>query len=467
MISRDRFAAGTKIHRKIGMSLQNPVHYGMEKLVLYYWHTSSRRSFHMKKTVVLLLMVLLATMVFAQAQTEKTTGPVVVKYSFWGNPDAIGVEKDIIEQFEIENPDIKIEPVVVGYGDYHAKLFTLIAGGNAPDVMRVDSMYLNDFVQQKALLPLDTLIARDKIDLDAYYAQGIVENQKNGVMYGLPWGTAPYYMVLNLDTFEKAGIPLPPIDWTIDDFVSIMEQFGKIDGVYGFAWTLTSVSGFYPFAWANGSDLLSDDLTTFTLNSPEAAAGIQLTADLYQRGLMPQDVITANFGSIDRWFLNGNAAMLLGSAAVMLSYQKVGANFDVWPMPVSDLTDRTTIVKSNVVGISTGSKNQEAAWRFLQFLRGPEGKGEELYMKAKRIPPTIKGEQYWSWYSDPTKSPKNIREVTEAISERFGRGMQMRSGIYEIEQMILPEMQRVYLGEITAKEALDKLAPAAQAILDR
>ena len=124
-------------------------------------------------------LVLVASVAGAQAKTT-------IKYAFWGNPDAIGVEKDIIEEFEALNPSIAVEPVVSAYGDYHTKLLTMIAGGAAPDVMRVDSYYFNDFMKVGALRSIADLVAKDKLDLSSYYQQGIQECTYDGALYGLP-----------------------------------------------------------------------------------------------------------------------------------------------------------------------------------------------------------------------------------------------------------------------------------------
>lgn len=395
-------------------------------------------------------------------------GPTVVRYAFWGNPDAIGVEQEIIDAFEAANPDIDIEPIVSGYGDHHTRLFTLIAGDTVPDVMRIDSYYIQDFVDAGVVLPLDDLIAEAGIDLDDYYAQGIVENTYDGVLYGLPWGTAPLYFFLNLDAFEAAGIPLPSYDWTVDDFVEIVEQFGEVEGTYGYTQPINNVSAFYPWVWAEGGDIFdAQTRTQFTFNTPQVARGVQRIADLYQRGLMPQDSITADPGTVNRWFINGDVAMHGGAALDMIAYQRAGVRFEAYPQPSSSVTRRTTTVKSNSISIAANSPNVEAAWRFLEFLRGPGQPGEELYMQARRIPPTIRGEEYWDLYVDTTQHPLRIREVTEAISETYGRGMLIRSGLFEIEQSVLPAIQRVFLGESTAAEALREVTPAAQAVLDR
>ncbi|HUX21528.1 MAG TPA: extracellular solute-binding protein, partial [Spirochaetia bacterium] len=173
----------------------------------------------MKKTLlVFAMLVVLAAVAFASGQNESGSTataqqPQTVRYSFWGNPDAIGVEDDIIKAFEAANPAIKVEPVVSGYNDYHTKLLTMIAGGAAPDVMRVDSYFFGDFLQANALREIDDLIQRDHINMKAYYPEGVSENSHNGKIYGLPWGTAPLYMMLNLKMFHDAGVALPPMNW--------------------------------------------------------------------------------------------------------------------------------------------------------------------------------------------------------------------------------------------------------------
>jgi multiple sugar transport system substrate-binding protein len=423
----------------------------------------------MKKKYVLILALLVSVaMVFPAGQQQAPrTGPVTIRYAFWGNPDAIGVEQEIIDAFHAANPDIRVEAVVSPYGDYHTRLFTLIAGGTAPDVMRIDSYYIQDFVEAGVLLPLDNRIRQAGINLDDYYTQGILENRFNGQMWGLPWGTAPLFVMLNLDVFEQHGVPLPSLDWTIQDFERILRAFQPVPNVYGYALSFANISSFYPFIWGRGGDIFDETLTRFTLDQPESAQAIQQLADWYRAGLMPQDIVSADLGTYDRWFINGNVAMMLGAASNILTFQRADLRFEAWPLPTGTRSQQTTFVKSNTIGISATSRQQEAAWRFLEFLRAPGQPGEELYMRAQRMPPTIRGEQYWSLYADPNRYPRRVREVADAISNRFGRGMRIRSGLIEIERLVLPELQRVFLGQVTAQDALRGVAPQAQQIMNR
>lgn len=423
----------------------------------------------MKRIGTIFLCLLWAGGIFAGGRGESAPGDgsATVRYGFWGNPDSIGVEQEIIDAFEESHPGILIEPVVAGYNEYHTKLLTLLAGGMAPDVMRIDSYFFQDFTKTDALMALDDLVARDGVDMGAYYQQGVVENSYEGALYGLPWATAALYMLINLDVMEQAGLDLPSMDWTMEDFTALVEAFEEEEELYGTAMDLNSLSSMLPFVWAGGGDVFSSDRSRFTMNAPEATAALQTVADLYRRGLMPQDTITADADTLSRWFINNKIAMRMGSAAEILSLQKVdGIRFEAWPMPGGVRRD-TTVFKSNIVGLNKNTALKEEAWTFLKFLRGPEGEGETLYMKAKRMPPCIDDERYWALYADPAKYPKMIEENSRKIAEIYGHNLPIRPGWLEVQQLIVPAYQQIFLGEMSAREAMDKAAPKVQAVLDR
>jgi len=428
----------------------------------------------MKKGLLVLPMLLaLAVFAFANGQKESSTtataqSPQTVRYSFWGNPDAIGVEDDIIKAFAVQNPAIKIEPVVSAYNDYHTKLLTMIAGGAAPDVMRVDSYFFGDFLQAGALREIDDLIQRDHINMKAYYPEGVQENSHDGKIYGLPWGTAPLYMLLNLKMFKDAGVALPPMNWNWDDFVTIVKKLTKGSGAdkqYGFAMNLLGLSSFLPFVWENGGDLFNKARTQFTLDQPAAYEALQKLAQLYQQGYMPQDSLNATADVFDRYFVNNKLAMYQGAASEILTDQKVaGTEFEAWSFP-NGAIKQTTVYKSNIIGISPKTKVLESAWTFVKFLRGPDGGGEALYMKAHRIPPTIDDPKYWSMYVDPNLYPKEIAKNTTLISDTYGRLLPLRAGWLEVQQLVDNQLQSAFLGQMTAQAAMQQVAPQVASVL--
>ena len=402
--------------------------------------------------------------------------PLTIQYAFWGNPTSIGVEKDIIDEFERTHPNIKVSPVAIAYGDYHQKLLTMLAGGQAPDVMRIDSFFFSDFMRSKALLDISRLLKRDKINLAAYYQNGLADSIYKGHYYGLPWGTAPTFMVLNNKMFKDAGLAMPSLDWTWDEFLKDCKILSKGEGgnrQYGFGAGFGSASGDFwailPFVWMNGGDLFDKSRARFTLDQPASTKQIQLIADFIKQGLFVEPSQLTSVEVVNRWQVNNKIAMRFGSAAELLSLQQFDDfAFSIYPFPHNGKYTKNTIIKSNTVGISPASKNVEAAWEFLKFLRAPGQPGETLYMKAKRVPPSIDDPELWKYYADPNKYPKNVAASVKIIANaQNSHPLPLRSGWMEVQGTLVPEFQKVFSGQITAQASMKGIAPKIKEILER
>ncbi len=402
--------------------------------------------------------------------------PVTIQYAFWGNPTSIGVEKDIIDEFEKAHPNIKVNPVAIAWGDYHQKLLTLMAGGQAPDVMRIGDYYFADFMRSNALMDITKLIKRDKVNLAAYYQSGMPDSMYKSRYYGLPWGTAPMFMILNNKMFKDAGLAMPSYDWTWNDFVKDCKAISKGEGAnrqYGFGSGFGSAAGdFYailPFVWLNGGDLFDKSLKRFTLDQPVSTKKIQEIADLIKQGIFVEPSQLTSVEVINRWQVNNKVAMRIGSANELLSLQQFDDfAFSIYPFPGSGKYSKTTIIKSNTVGLSRTTKNTEAAWEFLKFLRAPGQPGETLYMKAKRVPPSIDDAELWKLYADPNKYPKNVSESVKTISSaKYSHPLPLRTGWLEVQGLLIPELQKVFSGQISAQAAMKGAAPKIKEILTR
>ena len=66
-------------------------------------------------------------------KTEESKGPVTLQLIYWDN-----VQKPVIDaaiaEFEVENPNVKVESSIVPWGQYWQKLQATTVAGTAPDV---------------------------------------------------------------------------------------------------------------------------------------------------------------------------------------------------------------------------------------------------------------------------------------------------------------------------------------------
>ena len=89
-------------------------------------------------------------------------------------------------------------------------------------------------------------------------------------------------------------------------------------------------------------------------------------------------------------------------------------------------------------------------------------------MKAQRVPPSIDDPKLWQLYVDPDKYPKNVAQSAQTIaSAKYSHPLPLRAGWLEVQGALIPELQKVFSGQITAQAAMKGIAPKIKEILTR
>lgn len=87
------------------------------------------RKFKLSVSVLLLLLLGLSALAIAQE-------PVTITWSFWGDPNELPPNYEVIEAFEAAHPHIKIETQHAPWSSYFDRIQTQMAGGTAPEIGR-------------------------------------------------------------------------------------------------------------------------------------------------------------------------------------------------------------------------------------------------------------------------------------------------------------------------------------------
>jgi multiple sugar transport system substrate-binding protein len=134
----------------------------------------------------------------------------------------------VIDAFQKEYPNVKVEIENIGSGtEYWTKLQTMVAAGTAPDVLYPATHNAYALASNGALMFVDDLAKRDKIDLNKY-DQSILNLYKyNGKTTCLPIDTAALVIFYNKNMFDAAGVPYPKDGWTLDDFLATAQKLTK------------------------------------------------------------------------------------------------------------------------------------------------------------------------------------------------------------------------------------------------
>lgn len=159
------------------------------------------------------------------SSSEASGGKEEVRISWWGGDTRTKAIQEAIKKFEEKNPDIKVKAEFGGYAGYQQKLTTQLTGGTAPDVVWVDSMWLDQY--QNQLLDLNEV--KDEIGLSNFKQEDLDSSSLNGKVLGLPLSINYRLIYSNQTLLDKYGIE-KPTSW--DDIIAMRDKLPE--GVYPF-----------------------------------------------------------------------------------------------------------------------------------------------------------------------------------------------------------------------------------------
>jgi len=249
-------------------------------------------------------------------QEPATKEKVTIRLATWAGADESAELQQIIDKINAEATDFQIvhEPAPA---DYYTKIQTMLAGGTAPDLMWLSQEYVVPYASKGALMDLTDRLKNDSrptANLDDYFPMVLEHAQYEGRIYGLPWIAQPVIVYYNEQLFDDAGLPYPTDDWTWEEFRELAVKLtDKEKGIYG-----TSFNGWPPvqmFIWQAGGEVISPDLKSSPIDSPEAVQALDFYASIiYNEEVAPSEA-TINEQGFGEMFKAGKIAMYFGGAA--------------------------------------------------------------------------------------------------------------------------------------------------------
>ncbi len=382
--------------------------------------------------------------------------------TFWDNNGGVRTDvwKQIIADFEKQNPGIKVEYVGIPAASAQSKYDTAIQGGGLPDVGGVGTAMLAEVAVQGALEPLDSRLA--KSSLKSKLNQKLLDNSRaaggGDQLYQIPTSSNNGVLWYRTDLFEKAGLDAPTT-WT--KFYQAADKLTD-KGKNEFGFTIRGGEG--SIAPALDAAYSQSGITSFwngdktTVNDPKNVAALEKYVALYKKDTPSADVNNDFTKMVAQWD-SGTIGMLSHNLGSYQDHLKaLGADrFRGLPNPTQD--DGTRVQISNPVdGLSVfkSSKNKAAAWKFVEFALSHE-ENSKFNESAGQIPAnTEAASDAWVQRAEPTKL------AAEALNGAGTKIVQLPYYLPDWNTISKadnePNFQKVLLGKMTAKEFLDTLA---------
>jgi multiple sugar transport system substrate-binding protein len=155
----------------------------------------------------------------------------VVFWNVWGGTRA-PLLREILDQFEAENPGIKVQNVTLDGKTDQQKMLTAVAAGEPPDIYMTHTNDLSMWASLDAFLPLNNFIEQDGFNLDETFFPGAVQGSTfDGNVIQFPFKIPSALMIwYNKELFQEAGLDPdnPPQTW--QELEAAAQTLTKMDG---------------------------------------------------------------------------------------------------------------------------------------------------------------------------------------------------------------------------------------------
>lgn len=401
----------------------------------------------MKKLLALVMalcMLFTLCAVAAYADDEIEISFVAAQYSDNTEPYL----KKLCEDFEKENPGIKINLEVVPWSDMAVKWNTMISTGQAPDILNEGSY--SAFVEDGLLLPADTYLSDE---LKANFFQGFYNYNTavDGTIYAIPLLASVRGLYYNPEIFSGAGIEEAPATWADVEAAceKIKAKYG--DDVYGFGLDFTTNEGqanFCYFIWNNGGDFLKDG--KWDLNSEKNVEALEWAVGLYNKGYTNPNPATETRDDMQKIFAEGKMGMLITANFFPGLYPEM--EMGLAPIPHNEGCESVAMGVQDLLMVFDNKYSDAklaAITKFLDFFYSDEYYSQFMVGESM-LPATQSGAEYLA-----AQDPSYGTYVEILNSAKFYPSSEPLWD--DVKAGVRDAMQSALIGDMTCKEALDNL----------
>ncbi|ADK79770.1 ABC transporter substrate-binding protein [Sediminispirochaeta smaragdinae] len=436
----------------------------------------------------LIVMIASAGMIWAGGDQENSgtakssngEDDVIVLQMFYpvqvGGPLTKLIEK-LASDFHSVNPTIVVEPIYTGnYDDTVVKIQTAIQGNTPPDLFLSLATQRFSLVSSDSIIPLDDLIAMDGGDeyINDFLPGFMEDSFVDGKIWSIPFQRSTQIIYYNKDAFKEAGLDpeTPPKNW--DELVAYSQKLVKKDAAgnvirWGVGLAQQSGSAQWQFGGfclensKNGENLMSDDGKKVFFNTPENIEALQFQIDLQQKyEVMPKGIV--QWTDLPGAFIEGKYGIIYHTTGNLANISK-NATFDFGTgfMPGNKRYGAPTGGGNFYITKGISRERQEAAWKFIRFATSPERLAQwnidtgYVAPRASSFETSIM-KNYYGELPQAEVAKEQLKyakpELTTYDSARIWR-------------IFNDNYQAAIIGDLTAKEALDKAQAEASQVLKR
>lgn len=407
-------------------------------------------------------------------KSEKTTKEDSGKMTFawWGNQVRNERTSKILEMYSEENPGITFDGQFSEWNDYWNKLATASAGHNLPDIVQMDWMYYDQYVENGLLLDLTPYIEDGTLNLSDADDSILDAAKVDGKTYAVCNGVNAPALLYNKTALDGAGITIKD-GMTLNEFIELSKEIEKKTGYKtNVAYCAETVPEY--MLRADGQLLFEDGKlgassaeylnTIFSLEEQAIKEGWHVDPSVFTEitiGSPEQDPIV--YGSSPErmsWCMFAYSNQL--NAVQAAAPEGVEIGITTWP---TDNLEKSNYLKpSQFFAVTTDCKNPKEAVKVLDYITNSVECNEVLL--AERGVPISKTVSEAIAPKLDKANQKAVEYINNVVTPTCSTiNPPAANGANEVYDLLKNLEEQVLYGQITAEEAANQLFEEGNAFM--
>ncbi|MBB3110414.1 multiple sugar transport system substrate-binding protein [Paenibacillus phyllosphaerae] len=298
---------------------------------------------------------------------EEDAKPVTLRMAWWGSQPRHDYTLKVIEMYEKEHPNVKIESEYANFDDYWKKLAPQAAANELPDIVQMDISYLAQYGQKGQLEDL-TPYLNNGIDTSNISENSISGGKLGDKIYGFNIGVNTMNFQYDPELLKKLGVDKPSDDWTWEDYFALASK-AKEAGLY-FDGGMRPEVFFGYYLRSKGAHLYNADGTALGYEDDQMFVDFfKPLANLVKEGDTPPPDVKAQIKGLEDDMLvkNKQVGIWQWTNQFVAIQQVANRSLEMAHMPGPGRNEGLYLKPSMYFSISKNSENKEEAAKFIDF----------------------------------------------------------------------------------------------------
>jgi multiple sugar transport system substrate-binding protein len=430
---------------------------------------------------VFLAAAVVSQMAFAGGNAQRSGGgtpqKTVVFYSWWADAER-SMGEALVADFEAANPGIKVEQNYIAYADYLSKINTMVASNGTPDVFYLNEYLITEWGEKGVVEDMLPFYKAKGIEPEKFFVDSALYTS-GGHLWGVNSTSTTTCLYYNKELLSQAGIAFPPADaakpWTWDQYVSAAKKLTKdVNGrtpadanfnynnviQYG---TIMPTSWIYvlPLLYAGGSSVANDNGTALEITSDTGIGVIQNIANLaLVEKVAPTVAMTQTnaFSNVPVMLMNGQLGMFIGGTFQFSDFTNAGYDVGIAQIPSPSGKGNNMAWSSGFVTRKDASPEALELAAYLTDFNNWVKASKKHGIGLTGLPQTN------STFDDPALNAAWIAQFDVTMAKtagdilqngsRLGENVTLKNFAEIMDQTIAPQLDKIWLGSSTARDAL-------------